>query len=316
MKMNPVTRLLLPLLLWLAACSALAGGVEEAREFNLSEVAPGIYVHHGRHELPLAENHLDIANIGFIVGERCVAVIDPGGSYQVARQLKAALRRITDRPVCFVIDTHIHGDHLLGNAVFREEGVVFIGHERLPDALLSNEEFFEKQFIRPMGEGGGPGYFVIPKRLVKVGQEQRIDLGNRELILKAWPKAHTSTDLTVYDPETRTLWAADLLFMERIPPLDGSLKGWLAVMDELEKVPAGRVVPGHGPVSAPWPEAMGPQRRYLTTLLEESREVIAEGMDLQEALKKVGYSERENWVLFDDVHGRNVTRAYTELEWE
>ncbi len=316
MKMNPVTWLPLSLVLWLVSAAAPAGGVEQGQEFDLSEVAPGIYVHHGRHELPLAENHLDIANIGFVVGERCVAVIDPGGSYLVARRLKAALRRITDKPVCFVIDTHIHGDHLLGNAVFRGEGVVFIGHERLPDALLSNEEFFEKQFIGPMGEGGGPDYFVIPERLVKAGQEQRIDLGNRELILRAWPKAHTSTDLTVYDPGTRTLWAADLLFMERIPPLDGSLKGWLAVMDELEKVPAGRVVPGHGPVSAPWPEAMEPQRRYLITLLDETRAAIAEGMDLQEALKKVGYSERENWVLFDDVHGRNVTRAYTELEWE
>ncbi|RME32992.1 MAG: quinoprotein relay system zinc metallohydrolase 2 [Gammaproteobacteria bacterium] len=304
-----------PLLL-LAWAPAAASSEAGDAGFDLQEVAPGIHVHHGRHELPRAQNHLDIANIGFIVGERCVAVIDPGGSRYVARRLRAALRRVTDRPVCYVIDTHVHADHLLGNAVFREKGVTFIGHEGLPDALLSNEEFFTRQFIEPMGEGGGPDYFVVPDHLVKIGEPMRIDLGNRELVLQAWPKSHTGSDLTVYDPGTRTLWAADLLFMERIPPLEGSLKGWLAVLDELEKIPARQVVPGHGPVIAPWPAALAPERRYLSILLEETREAVAEGLSLQEALERVGYSERENWVLFDDVHGRNVTRAYTELEWE
>ena len=87
-----------------------------------------------------------------------------------------------------------------------------------------------------------------------------IDLGGRTLELRAWPTAHTDTDLTVLDVATGTLFAGDLLFMERLPVVDGSLLGWLAVMDELEHSRRARVVPGHGPASAPWPEALAPQR--------------------------------------------------------
>ena len=91
------------------------------------------------------------------------------------------------------------------------------------------------------------------------------------LELRAWPTAHTDTDLTVLDTATGTLFAGDLLFMERIPVVDGSLLGWLRVMDELERLPAQRVVPGHGPPSAPWPEAAAPQRAYLEYLRDTLR---------------------------------------------
>ncbi|HET6467192.1 MAG TPA: hypothetical protein VFG43_02325, partial [Geminicoccaceae bacterium] len=138
----------------------------------------------------------------------------------------------------------------------------------------------------------------------------------RRLHLRAWPTAHTDNDLTVLDERTGTLLAGDLMFMERIPIVDGSLNGWLRVLDELELVAATRVVPGHGPAAAPWPEALAPQRRYLGSLRVRVRAVIAVGGTMEQAVEEVAPDERDAWRLVPDNHPRNVISSYRELEWE
>lgn len=304
----------------LAACSgdeadvsASANAAAGTAGLNVTEVADGIYVHTGVHAPFDADNVDDIANIGFIVGDDCVAVVDTGGSIAIGEALQASVRATTDIPVCYVINTHIHFDHVLGNLPFKTDDVTFVGHHRLPDALLDNHDFFIEEFGQFMGDDPAAA-IIAPDTLVK--DTLVLDLGGRSIELKAWPPAHTDSDLTIYDSATRTLWASDLLFMERTPALDASLRGWIAVMDELEQIPAERVIPGHGPASAPWPEALTDQRRYLTTLLNETRDAIQAGMFLDEALNTVGFSEQDNWELFDQHHRRNVTRAYSQLEWE
>jgi glyoxylase-like metal-dependent hydrolase (beta-lactamase superfamily II) len=104
--------------------------------------------------------------------------------------------------------------------------------------------------------------------------------------------------------------------MERIPVVDGSLKGWLHVMAELRAIEAQRVVPGHGPAVADWPEALEAQERYLRLLLAEIRAVIRDGGTIDQAVAGVGSSERKAWLLFDDYNARNVVTAFSELEWE
>jgi glyoxylase-like metal-dependent hydrolase (beta-lactamase superfamily II) len=97
--------------------------------------------------------------------------------------------------------------------------------------------------------------------------------------------------------------------------VDGSIRGWLNTLDRLAKVPAQRVVPGHGPVSD-WPAALADERRYLEKLADDVRTLIARGAPLAVAAQTAGASERSRWKLFDDYNARNATAVFSELEWE
>jgi len=144
----------------------------------------------------------------------------------------------------------------------------------------------------------------------------QLDIGNRILVLTSYQSAHTNSDLTVFDQQTNTLWLSDLLFMQRIPALDGSLKGWLKVIGKLRVLPVDRVVPGHGPVSAKLPEAFDAEQHYLEVLLNQTRQKIAAGMFMEDIVDTVGSKEKLKWLLYKQHHKRNVTKAFTELEWE
>ncbi|MBV8765533.1 MAG: MBL fold metallo-hydrolase, partial [Hyphomicrobiales bacterium] len=100
------------------------------------------------------------------------------------------------------------------------------------------------------------------------------------------------------------------------PVLDGRLKGWLRLMDELAAIQAERAVPGHGPVSVAWPAALGDERRYLERLALDVRAAIAKGTPLPDAVKKAATAEKDRWALFGEYNARNATAAYQELEWE
>jgi quinoprotein relay system zinc metallohydrolase 2 len=279
----------------------------------MSEVAPGVFVRRGVDEDASADNQNAIANTGFIVGDRAVAVIDPGGSRADGERLAASVHEATDKPARFVILTHVHPDHVFGCAAFADAGATVVGHARLPAALAERGAYYRNRLAALLGEEGA-GDYLVPRQLI--ADRGVLDLGNRVLSLQAHPAAHSDTDLSIFDETTATLWAGDLLFVGRVPSLDGSLTGWLRELAALRALPASRAVPGHGPPFVPWPDGAGDEERYLRTLVREIRAMIAKGEDIDAAVETVGLSERDRWRLFDDYNGHNVTVAFKELEWE
>jgi quinoprotein relay system zinc metallohydrolase 2 len=293
--------------LWLITGWLLLNDVANAElPFNLTQPTPGVFVHLGQQVSAEAPGHDDIANLGFIVGKTCIAVIDTGGSVDVGRALRAAIRQHSALPICYVINTHVHFDHVLGNAAFADDHVSFVGSTLLATELKRSESFFFQNY--------GARKVIGPDRLVE--KDLTLDLGGRRLSLKAWPTAHTDCDLTVVDEKTGTLWAGDLLFRERLPALDGSAKGWLAAIADLTRWQVKLTIPGHGTLARDLPAALAPEQHYLQALVDSIRVDLKQGISLQSALGEAADSERGTWLLWDEVHPRNVSRVYQELEWE
>lgn len=291
-----------------------APGRGEVVSLSVVEIAPGIFVHNGVQQDASPANDDAIANIGFIVGKEAVAVIDPGGSYREGAELRAAIRDRTALPIRYVIMTHVHPDHIFGAAAFRNDHPDFIGHTRLPGALAERGAYYLRRLHEAIGSEAD-GSEVVPPNLL-VSDRLKLDLGSRRLVVWAHGPAHTDSDLTIFDEKTSTFWLADLLFVDRIPVIDGSLVGWLSELQKMTAIAAARAVPGHGPVSVPWPQAAERERRYLEAVARDTRAAIKAGIDIADAYRHVAQSERGHWLLFDDYHPRNVTAAYKELEWE
>ena len=330
------------LLVGAAACIAAAPvPVPVAAEpLPVLEVRPGVFVHTGRLEDWGPSNGGDVANLGFIVGARCVAVIDTGGTPALGERLRAAVARATRLPVCYVINTHAHPDHLLGSVAFSAASAtsaaalssasvaatastvisasappaVFVASAGFRRTLAAREPHYLNAYQRDFGLPLPRSAIVYPT--TEVAGSLDLDLGDRVLTLRAWPTAHTDNDLTVLDRRTRTLFASDLLFVQHVPVLDGSLRGWLAVMDEMRRLDVATVVPGHGAVSHDWPAVMNAQTDYLASLLRDTRAAIRAMLPIQQAVARIAPPPGSAWLLTERFHRRNLTAAYAELEWE
>jgi len=301
------------------AAGAVRAAAPDASPLAIQRVADGDYAHFGQVAMTTPDNEGDISNLGIIVGRDAVAVVDTGGSVSVGRRLLLAVRSITDKPIRYVINTHEHPDHVFGNAAFAagvSPNVTFVGHRNLPGELAKRGDYYLRSFRDQLGAAAIAEVKIIPPTLLVV-DETTLDLGGRQLLLTAWsPPAHTACDLTVLDRATGVLYSGDLVFLQHLPVIDGSLTGWLSLLPRLAQLPATVVVPGHGRLVVPWPRALDDERRYLNLLADDARRLIAAGAPMAQAVPQIGRAERDRWQLFDDYNPRNATVAFSEFEWQ
>lgn len=288
----------------------------QATPLKMDKVDDGIYVHHGIHEDLSDDYHGDICNLSFIVGNKGIAVIDTGGSFNVGKSLHEAIRQVSQLPILYVINTHVHPDHIFGNAAFESESANFVGHTKLPDAMERRKDTYLRINQQWLGEDFAGSKLVKPTMLVE--RDLSLDLGDRKLILRAYPIAHTNTDITVLDQKSQTLWTGDLLIAERTPSLDGDIKGWISVLEEINQMNLKKVVYGHGGAGQEkqWKTYLSNHKRYLNVLLNDVRKSIKNGEIMEHAMDTAAKSEKSNWQLFDIVNRRNVNNLYPTLEWE
>jgi glyoxylase-like metal-dependent hydrolase (beta-lactamase superfamily II) len=156
----------------------------------------------------------------------------------------------------------------------------------------------------------------MPVELVTKTAE--IDLGQRKLVLRTVPTAHTDNDLTVRDETTGTLFTGDLVFRGLTPVVDGSINGWLNWLAE-PRQETGLIVPGHGEIARDWDEAVAKQAELLIELRDSVRNSIALGQPMSVAVPEVVTSLQglaDGWVEFPETIARDATAAFKELEWE
>ena len=290
----------------------VAKGADPA--FRVTEVAPGVFVHQGQHQEANPQNKGDLANIGFVVGDSAVAVIDTGGSKLIGEALLASIKARTDLPIRYAVLTHNHPDHIFGTSVFEAEGAAVLGHPALAGEISVRQETYleaNARLIGPSFDGTVPPMNIQPA-------PESIDLGGRVLRITQHQAAHTASDLTVFDEQTATWFLGDLLFLDHLPAVDASIKGWMAEMKTLQEQEAARVVPGHGPVAVPWPEGASAMNAYFGGLVATIRQQLDDGLSMIDSVEHAEdvAAHKHDWLLYPAFHPRNVTTVYQELEWD
>jgi quinoprotein relay system zinc metallohydrolase 2 len=300
----------------LAQSSPTATREPRIQPLDMTLISPGVYGHAGSIEVWNRGNQGDIANLSFVVGEHCIAVIDTGSTLMIGLRLRAAIEQLgAGKPVCYVINTHAHPDHQFGNAAFADTDARFIAHAKMARAQATRGQAYLGALQRELGELADGTTQVAPTREVHGSLE--LDLGGRRLTVRAHETAHTDADLSVWDAAAGILWLGDLAFVGHLPVVDGNLNNWIALLQRFRTLPVRIAIPGHGSWVEPgWPQLLDDQQHYLLALRSSVREAISGGQSLSQALASNRVGQYSRWQLYGEFHQRNVSAAYAELEWE
>jgi len=300
----------------LFACAVAGLRAEDELVLVPRQVAPDVYAFIGAQEEISPANRGNVINSGFIVGPDGVIVIDTGVNVTHGRAILAALRKVTDKPVALVINTHPHPENVLGNNAFTSTRAPILARKETIDAMNARCRSCYANVERVLGKPAMAGTdIVIPS--LSVSGNGSYTAGGRRIELYHFGWGHTEGDLSVFDPESGVLFASDLVYLDRIPYThEAQVKGWIQSLGELRNIPAKQIVPGRGPVADP--RRMAETSDYLTQLVAVIGKQYDKGVSVIDLLKDPaadlpGY---QGWTLYPETHPLNIQHVYTELERE
>jgi glyoxylase-like metal-dependent hydrolase (beta-lactamase superfamily II) len=287
-----------------------------AVEVRFQPVAAGIYAHIGDTGGRTYENEGLNANVGFVVTPAGVVLIDSGATYRSARQIHEAIRRVTDRPVKWVINTGGQDHRWLGNGYFKEQGAEIIAHASArADMHARGGDQLQglKAALKERADGTVP---TLPTRLVE-GNDVRLELGGVTLELKHRGGAHTPGDMMVWLPDRGVLFSGDVVYVDRllgVIPVSNTRR-WLQTFAVIEMLEPKIVVPGHGDVTD-LATAQRDTKAYLLALRAHMKKAVDEGTDISAAIRSFDARPFMRLLNAAELHPGNASRTYLELERE
>ena len=269
-----ISLLLVLLVLGAGAGSALVPKVPETRANQVVEVAPGVYFRHGDLK---GESH---CNNGFVIFKDFVVVIDanfPSG----AEACLTDIRKVTQKPVRLVFDTHHHGDHAYGNPVWTAKGAIPVAQENVVHEINRyepqrwQEASQKREDVRKLGlRSPQPPVVTYLDRMV-------IDDGTQRVELLHFGTAHTRGDGFAYLPRHKVIFTGDAVVNGPHNYVgDGDTHSWIRVIDQLEALDVEMVLPGHGPPSDS--SLLGRQKAFFLALHTEVEQGIGKGRSLEQ----------------------------------
>lgn len=291
---------------------------KDVTELALTKISDEVYVAYGMYSMPDKNNMGFISNTGIVITEEGVVVFDSGGSKQVAEMLVARIKQLTDKPVIALFNSHIHGDHWLGNAEIRKAypGVKIYAHERAIERLKAGEaDQWLDIFMQATDNGIAGTELVLPDNALKGGETLKI--AGKTYKTHHPEHAHTDSDLMLEYPDGRTLFAGDVVaygtMVSGARPEDFSAKGQIEAITYALELPVDTYVPGHGPTGGKEiPEAT---RRFLETLYKSVETYYDEGLadfEMRDQVVK-DMTEFSEWNGFDQI-GRLISHIYQQIE--
>ena len=301
------------MLLGSLAGSASAG--EIVRDYPVDRIAAHTYVIHGPREIASVANQGFMNNPAFVVTAEGVVVIDPGSSLQSGRMMMKQLRAVTGKPVTHVFNTHVHGDHWLGNQAVREAfpDAVLIAHPEMIKRVQGVAEEWVSTMHRLSGGFTEGTRAVVPA--VPMGNGAELKTGGITFRIHAPPAAHSHTDIMIQVVEDSVVFGGDNFLYQRLPRLDdATFKGNIEACRVAARLNAKHYVPGHGPTGGV--EIVKAYENYLATLYAEVKKHYDAGrsdFEMKDAvLAKL--KPWAGWTHFNDVVGKHISLAFLEVE--
>jgi len=279
------------------------------------EVAPGVYaVVTPARDFPNPENKGWNSNSTFVVTGKGVLVVDTGSSETIGKALAATIARTTKEPVRWVINTHGHGDHWLGNAAVAGADTEIISSTAVRDRIRTELDYWTELFDRMTGGAVGKSTLRAPTRTLDA--RTTIELGGMKVELIPSGNSHSTGDLLVWLPEKRVLMGGDVLYSDRAPSTyEADVKQWIAFLGELEKLGAVAVVPGHG--SAGDARIITDLRRYFETIwaiVKRGYDAGKTDFEILPVVKTEMAPMAKHFEGFEDKVGASVSRFYLAIE--
>lgn len=258
------------------AAGSLAIGEDAPRHPGLTKIAEGIF------------SYVDVknpspatsfgANAGIIIGTDGIVVVDTLISSKEAQRFIRDIRAVSDKPIRYVVNTHEHLDHALGNADFIRLGAGVVSHTNgRKNAQAAASTILQKAKSYGLTDELLAGTTVATASLT-FNNRMEIDLGDRKVELIYTGASHTEGSLLVYVPDTKLLFAGDVLFTDVHPYMgDGQIKGWIGVLDDISAMDVVSIVPGHGPLSTK--KDLQEMKQYLLTFERIGRDLSSQGKD-------------------------------------
>jgi len=284
--------------------------------YAFKKVAKNVWVMHGPLEQPNPDNKGFMNNPGVVKTSAGLVIIDPGSSLQTGEMVLAAAKKISNDAVVAVFDTHVHGDHWLGNQAILEAypNVKIYAHPEMIKEVNAGEGDHWVALMETLTKGATKGTKVIaPNTAVKHGDV--IKIGQTHFRIYHYGQAHTKTDIMIDVVEDKTVFLGDNVLADRIPRMsDGSFQGSINACDKILEVNASTWVPGHGPTGSS--DIIKNYRHYLSLIYAAAKKAFDDDLDSSDviAISRKTTTAYKGWAGYDDELGKHGAQAYEEIE--
>lgn len=252
------------------------------------------------------------SNSTFIITKEGVIVIDTRPTPIEAKKVLAEIRKRTDLPIIYTINTHFHGDHTFGNQIFNQSKTI-IAHRNVRKSLFGKSGKDHLAFFKTFGLPGMEEVKITPPNLV-YEKSLNIYLGGYHLELIHAGRGHTDGDTFIYMPSSRLMITGDLVFNKKIPFAGhGYIDEWIQSLVLMENLDAEIIVPGHGQVGGK--PLVTQMKHYLMELKTYVIQALGEGKSLketQDAVRPELEKKYSHWKKLEWLDG-NIERAYYEF---
>jgi glyoxylase-like metal-dependent hydrolase (beta-lactamase superfamily II)/rhodanese-related sulfurtransferase len=280
----------------------------------VKQVVDGVYTSIGEANPSTYLNSGHNNNLSFIVGDDAVMVFNAGGSYLLAKSMHEEIKKITNKPVKYVVLENAQGHAMLGSSYWQEQGAQVIAHKLAYEEIKNHGVEILALAQRRIGNKTAFTEVVLPDETYT--EKKVLDLGNLKVELLYLGASHSPDDIQAWIPSKKLLISGDTAFNERMLPVfeHTDVDAWAKTWDKVEALEPQIIIPGHGDVTD-LATTTKFTKGYLTYMSKKVKKVLDDGGTLSDAYK-IDQSQFRDWGTYRELHLRNAARIFNHLEFD